>query len=171
MYRLRELEQKDIRTINRWRNDKELISGLGAPFRYINSDVDEKWFQSYMASRDKTVRCAILKDDSDSILGLISLTSIDYMNQSAELHIMIGEKENRGKGIGTFAVREMLYHAFFNLNLQRVELSVLEDNEPAQRLYEKAGFVCEGLKRRAKYKNGKFLNLKIYSILREEYKR
>ena len=44
MYRLRELERKDIPTINRWRNNPELVALLGAPFRYINSEVDEKWF-------------------------------------------------------------------------------------------------------------------------------
>ena len=47
-------------------------------------------------------------------IGLISLVSIDYMNQSAELHIMIGDTNNQGKGAGTFAVRAMLEHAFNN---------------------------------------------------------
>ena len=36
MIRLRELESKDLAEINQWRNDPELISNLGAPYRYIN---------------------------------------------------------------------------------------------------------------------------------------
>ena len=40
MYRLRELDKKDLPVINEWRNNKELISFLGAPFRFINIDVD-----------------------------------------------------------------------------------------------------------------------------------
>ena len=47
MYKLRELERKDLTTINVWRNDPELISYLGAAFRYINLDVDIKWFENY----------------------------------------------------------------------------------------------------------------------------
>lgn len=35
MYQLRELERRDLEAINTWRNDSELISLLGAPFRYI----------------------------------------------------------------------------------------------------------------------------------------
>lgn len=139
-------------TINSWRNDESLIACLGAPFRYINLEVDEKWFDNYMSNRSTVVRC-----------------SIDYLNQSAVLHIMIGNKENRGKGIGTFAVTEMLKHAFYNLNLHRVELTVFSSNVAAQRLYEKCGFVKEGVKRQAVFKNGKFVDMYYYAILREDF--
>jgi RimJ/RimL family protein N-acetyltransferase len=170
MYQLRELEKKDLPKVNKWRNNPDLIALLGAPFRFINLNVDEKWFESYMANRGNTIRCAIVEGDNDDILGLVSLVSIDYMNQSAEFHIMIGDKDNQGKGIGTFAVNAMLQHAFYNMNLQRIELTVLEDNERARHLYEKVGFIQEGIKRKAKYKNGKFINMIVYSILKEEYK-
>lgn len=170
-YRLRELEKKDLPVINEWRNDPELIAQLGASFRYINLDVDEAWFESYMKNRNMVVRCAIIEEGKDDILGLVSLVSIDHMNQSAEFHIMIGSKENQGKGLGAFAVTQMLHHAFDNLNLQRVELTVLEDNERARHLYEKTGFVQEGMKRAAKYKKGKFVNMLIYSILKTEFNR
>lgn len=169
MYKLRELERKDLPFINKWRNDPELIKYLGAPYRFINLGVDEKWFDSYMSSRNNTVRCAVVDENNDEILGLITLASVDYMNQSAELHIMIGNSENRNKGIGTFSVREMLRHAFYDMNLHRVELTVLETNERAIHLYEKVGFVHEGTKRNSKYKNGEFVNMKIYSILKEEF--
>ena len=32
---------------------------------------------------------------------------------------MIGNKEQQNKGIGTFAIREILKHAFMNMNLHR----------------------------------------------------
>lgn len=169
MFRLRELERKDLPIINRWRNDAELIALLDAPFRYINLDVDMKWFDGYMSNRGNAVRCAITKENDDTILGLVSLVSINYMNQSAEFHIMIGDKENQGQGMGTFAVNEMLKHAFYNMNLQRVELTVLEDNERAKHLYEKCGLVYEGRMRQAKFKSGKFLEMLLYSMLRQEY--
>lgn len=169
MYKLRELERGDLPFINKWRNNSELIAMLGAPFRYINLEVDEKWFDNYMTNRGNTVRCAIVEADSNQILGLVSLTGIDYINQSAEFHIMIGDTQNQGKGIGTFALNEILKHAFFNMNLRRIELSVLEDNKRAQHLYEKVGFVCEGAKREAVFKDGKFVNQLLYSILCTEY--
>ena len=170
MYKLRELERSDLFRINTWRNDPELISLLGAPFRYINLEIDTKWFDAYMSSRDRTVRCAVVDIERENeILGLVSLTSIDHINQSAELHIMIGDKVDQGRGIGSFALSEMLSHAFKNLNLQRVELTVLAENTRAQHVYEKFGFVCEGKKRKAKFKNGQFVDMLQYALLREEY--
>lgn len=168
MLKLRELNELDLKIINSWRNDPELISNLGAPFRYINYEVDRRWYESYMNNRSTNVRCSIV-DESDMILGLVSLVSIDYMNQSAVFNIMIGDKKKQGRGIGFFAVKEMLNHAFNNLNLQRVELFVLEDNKRAIHLYEKSGFKYEGRKRKARYKNGKFVDLFMYSILKEEF--
>ena len=168
MYRLREVEKRDIASINSWRNDLELICNLGAPFRYINSIVDETWFESYMNSRNNQVRCSIV-DENDIIAGLVSLVNIDHLMQSAVFHIMIGNKKNQGKGIGTFATIEMLNHAFNNLNLHRVELSVLCDNTRAIHLYEKIGFKREGTKRQCNYKNGHFVDMHIYSILRDEF--
>lgn len=167
MYRLRELERKDISNINEWRNNEDIISNLGAPFRYINQDIDNKWFDSYLTNRNNCVRCSIV-DEEDFILGLVSLTNIDYTNLSCVFHIMIGEN-NQNKGAGTFAVREMLKHAFFNMNMHRVELTVLETNDRAIHLYEKCGFTKEGTKRRSTYKNGEYVNMHLYSILREEY--
>ena len=91
------------------------------------------------------------------------------MNQTAELHIMIGDKENQGKGIGSFAVKEMLNHAFFNMNLNRVELTVIENNKRAIHLYEKNGFVYEGRKRKARYKGGEFMDMLMYAVLRDDF--
>lgn len=48
MYKLRELERKDLEQINKWRNDPELIELLGAPYRFINLEVDTKWYENYM---------------------------------------------------------------------------------------------------------------------------
>lgn len=169
MYKLREIDKKDLPIINKWRNDYELIKYLGAPYRFINISVDEKWFENYMSSRNNTVRCAVVDGNNDEILGLITLAAIDYLNQSAELHIMIGGKQNQNKGLGTFAVREMLKHAFYNLNMHRVELTVLETNSRAIHLYEKVGFVHEGTKRDSNYKNGEFENMRLYSILKDEF--
>ena len=168
MFKIRELEKKDLPEINKWRNDPELISFLGAPFRYINLRVDEEWFENYMRTRSSNVRCSIV-DENDEILGLISLTGIDPVNRSGELHLMIGNKENRNKGIGSFAVDEMLHHAFCNLNLNRVELCSVITNDISPKLYIKKGFQKEGMKRQAVFKDGKYLDMYFYSLLKEEY--
>ncbi len=168
MYRLRELEREDIQIINRWRSSKELIDNLSAPFRYINCDVDIKWYDNYMLNRGNTIRCSIL-NANEQVIGLVSLTNIDRLNQTAIFHIMIGEPSNREKGVGYYATNEMLKHAFLDMNLNRVELSVLESNKRAIALYNKVGFKREGVKRKAVFKNGTFIDMVIMAILKEEF--
>lgn len=141
---------------------------LLAPFRYISAETDRRWYDDYMADRASAVRCAIVAENG-KLVCLVSLVGIDCLSRSAELSIMIGRSEDRLHGAGSFAVTEMLRHAFENLNLHRVELQVLENNLCAQHVYEKAGFKLEGLRREAVYKNGRYLNCKLYAVLRRDW--
>ncbi len=168
MYKLRELEKKDIKEINSWRQSGELIEFLEAPYRYINIDVEDEWYENYLRNRNNTIRCAITTEE-DKAIGLITLADINNISRSAELHIMIGKEENCGKGIGSFAIKEMLNHAFLDLNLHRVELQVLEYNDRAKKAYQKIGFKYEGTRREACFKKGKYINLEIMSILKDEF--
>lgn len=119
-----------------------------------------------MQNRNTSVRCAIIEKDVDEILVLVSF---DYLNQSAEFYNRIISREEQSKGTVTFVVLEMLHHVFGYLNLQRIELMVLEHNCRARHLYEKAGFVQEGVNRIARHQNGKFINMVLYSILSSEF--
>lgn len=168
MYKIRELERRDIVEINKWRNDKELSKKLGGVYRFVNSDVDNAWYDRYLDSRNNSVRCSIV-DENDIIVGCVYLLNIDTINRSGELHIMIGNKVNRGKGIGTFAVSSIIDHAFQDLNLRRLQLEVLESNEIAQKLYRKMGFVEEGRKRKAVFKDGQYVDEIIMGLLRDDY--
>lgn len=55
------------------------------------------------------------------------------------------------------------------MNLQRIELTVLDYNECAKHLYEKSGFQFEGRKRKSIYKNGRFVDMLMYSVLKDEF--
>ena len=166
MYKLREIQRHDMKTINSWRNNEDIISTLGAPFRFINQEVDERWFEQYMMQRANTVRCAITAKENDEILGIVSLVEIDFINRSAQFHIMIGES-GQNKGAGTFGVQSMINHGFKNYGLHRIELHVLADNKRAQHVYEKCGFVQEGIRRQSVFKNGQFKDMIVYSIINQ----
>ena len=82
---------------------------------------------------------------------------------------MIGNTNDRNRGIGTFAVSEMLKHGFGDMNLNRIELEVLASNSRAIHLYHKLGFSEEGLKRQAAYKEGSYVDVICMALLREEW--
>jgi len=166
---LRELTRSDIPAINKWRQDKSLVSFLGSPFRYISLETDENWFESYMRNRKTQVRCAVVHKKSNKVIGVVYLTNIDAVSRTAFFGIMIGEKKYKNKGIGKKTTELMLDHAFNDLNLNRVELVTLENNNRAISVFKKCGFVEEGLLRESIYKNGKYHNQVCMSILKREY--
>jgi len=65
----------------------------------------------------------------------------------------------------------MIKFGFEELNLNRICLSVIESNIKAIKLYEKVGFMQEGILREAQFKNNKFLNMVIMAILKSEYEK
>lgn len=169
-YKLREIEKKDIPIINQWRYNKALIDFLGAPFRYINEDVDDIWYASYLSNRNSCVRLAIEECSSSAIVGAVYLTSIDWLNRSAEFSIWIGLAEHQNRGVGKFATHKILDHAFNDLGLHRIYLTVLERNDRARKLYKSVGFSEEGVLRQAVFKNGHYENMISMSILMSEFK-
>jgi RimJ/RimL family protein N-acetyltransferase len=168
-FTLREICHNDLPLINRWRNDQEIINLLGNNFLYISNDVDAAWFEQYLQNRDKARRFAILDSTNNRMIGTTQLTGIHAINQSAEFSIAIGEKEYWNKGAGQTASQLLLQHAFADLNLHRIYLTVLVRNTRAVHLYEKIGFVQEGILRKSMYKQGIFEDLVMMSLLKEEY--
>lgn len=169
-YFLREISREDIPAINSWRNDPELIKNLGGPFRYVTKEVDDAWFSSYLGSRDSNIRLAIVEVEIKKIIGATYLTGIDWVCRSAEFSIWIGTSESQGKGAGRFATLETLEHAFNNMGLHRVHLTVLSENLRARKLYKSVGFTEEGTLRQAVFKKGEYKDMVAMSILSDEFK-
>jgi diamine N-acetyltransferase len=169
MYILREIQKEDLDLINSWRNDREIVTTLGSPFRYIGKEVDEGWFKYYIANRSNNVRLAILKSGQLAPIGAVYLTSIDWVARSAEFSIWIGERSAQGQGAGYFATTGILKHAFKELGLNRVYLTALRDNIRACALYNKVGFKQEGILRQAAFKDGRYVDFVLMAIIASEF--
>src|SRR5581483_3178665 len=86
MITLREISREDLPTINGWRRDPVVADGVGAPRRFIGLDVDVRWYEDYLTRRGTEVRCAVCLADSAELVGMVSLTRIDYVHSHAEFN-------------------------------------------------------------------------------------
>lgn len=170
MLELRELRREDLPAVNSWRADRAQVDCLGAPFRYIGPEVDEAWFDGYLRGRAGTVRCAVVDAaEPGEILGLATLSDINWVHRTCTFHVQVAPAA-QGRGVGTFALAGMLRHAFADLGLNRVELTVLDTNARARRMYERAGFTLEGTMRQAAYKEGRFVDMHVMGLLASEWR-
>ncbi|CAA9444539.1 MAG: Acetyltransferase, GNAT family [uncultured Rubrobacteraceae bacterium] len=106
---------------------------------------------------------------NDEPIGVISLMNKTEANESADLSVIVGHKDNRHQGYGTEAIDRLLRYAFEELGLNRIGLSVFEFNEEAISAYEGLGFVEEGRLRQAIKRRSGFHDAVLMSILRSEW--
>ena len=104
-------------------------------------------------------------------IGIAYLAEIDHVNRTAEFGIAIGERDGRGKGLGTEVTRLVLDVAFTALGLHNVILTVREDNVAGRRAYEKAGFKEMGRRRQAKWSGGRYWDDVYMDCLANDYAR
>jgi RimJ/RimL family protein N-acetyltransferase len=87
------------------------------------------------------------------------LGPLESQNNIIQLGMMIGDKSFWGKGIGSEVVELGLKFAFKILKVHKVVLDVREDNLRAIRVYEKNGFVHEGVVQAQVLKNNRYYDL------------
>ena len=170
--RFRRAEKTDLPLFMEWINDPDVTEGLTL-YLPMGMWEEEEWF-ARLAKRPQTERpmtVEIADGDGWRAIGNLSFFNIDAVARSGEIGIMLGDKSIWNQGYGTEAMRLLLKHGFETLNLNRIQLYVYDANIWAIRTYEKVGFIHEGRKRQALFKNGKYQDILIMSVLREEWEK
>jgi RimJ/RimL family protein N-acetyltransferase len=165
--RLRAIERGDIPTFLEWINDPQVQRYLGRTPFPISFAEEEKWFERQLT--DEKSRIFAIETEKGVHIGNIGLHEIDYKDGRATLGIMIGEKGCWDQGYGTDAIKALLRFAFEELNLHRLYLQVFDLNKRAIRCYEKCGFRQEGVLRESVFRDGRYQNEILMSILRSEF--
>lgn len=166
---LRELKDEDAAGMLEWMWDRDIQKN----FQFAAADKDMKDVLDFIHSASivpehkKSIHYAITEKGGE-YLGTISLKNIDLIAKNAEYAIVL-RKKAQGCGLALRATDEILRKAFCEMELERVYLCVLGENEKAVRLYKKSGFLYEGEFRNHLFLNGKYRMLKWYGMLKEEY--
>ena len=108
--------------------------------------------------------------DGDQRVGLYKASSIDWINRFYDSgHDVFASA--RGKGYGHRVVEAGVDFGFEVLNMQRIDTEVLANNRASLRTVRRAGFVFEGVRRKAVHKCGRYLDSVVLGILRDEWTR
>jgi len=168
---LRALTKSDIEKTLEWHNQddiRDLYSGQPFP---VNREMEEKWYDKILHSNFPVTVFGIEITNNKKLIGITILKDINLINRNAEFAIYIGDREERGKGYSKEATKKTIEFAFYHIGLKRVTLKVISENKTALKLYENLGFIQEGTLRKSIYKNGKYKDEIVMSILEEEYRK
>lgn len=169
---LRAIEREDLERFVRYFADSEVRAHLDMVLG-LGSAQESMWFEQQLRLPPLEQPFAVdlvQGTERPRLIGGAGLRGFDWRNRSAELGLVIGEKTMWGQGLGTEITRLLLRHAFFSLNLHRVWLRVFSDHPRAQKVYEKVGFVLEGRQREGDFRNGRYRDVLVYSLLAREWR-
>ena len=114
------------------------------------------------------VRYLVSETASGALQAYVILRGLCEDNRAIELKRIVVAAP--GRGLGRNILSEVIRVAFEDLHAHRLFLDVFEDNARACHLYESLGFVYEGTMRDAAQRDGVWCNLRLMSILDDEYK-
>jgi len=166
---LRPIEESDLtENYQQWFNDEEVCK-YNSHHRFPNYRQDmDQYYNDVIKSKNNLI-LAIIVTETDEHIGNISLQDINQIDKTAELAIVIGQKNYWGKGLGKEAAGLIVKHGFEQLNLNRIYCGTLADNVGMQKLAESIGFKKEGVRRQCLYKNGNYQDGFDYGLLRSDY--
>lgn len=125
--------------------------------------------QDFISVNSRTnLHLSIFIKETNEHIGNLSLQSIDYINRSGELAILVGESSCWGKGYSYKACKLLVDHAFNRLNLVRVYCGTSEQNFGMQKLALKLGMLEEGRRKGAIFSQGEYLDILEYGIFRNK---
>ncbi|MFI5226110.1 MAG: GNAT family N-acetyltransferase [Candidatus Limnocylindrales bacterium] len=158
----------NLTAFRRWYGDPAVARLTRYQDGPMRPDEIERFFAARVVGSD-SLALAVHIRETGRLIGTCAFSQLDGDNGTALYHITIGEKDCWGHGYGTEATRLMLGHAFENLGLHRVGLTVFAFNERAIRSYRKVGFIVEGRSRESILRDGRYWDEVSMSILAPEW--
>jgi RimJ/RimL family protein N-acetyltransferase len=100
--------------------------------------------------------------------GVMAFEVANRRSRIADLHSLMLAPAFRGRGIADEAARVLVRHLFFDLDYHRVQLECYGFNERAVKHAQRVGFVKEGVKRKAYWRHGEWVDGILFGLVRED---
>ena len=166
--KIRKWKLSDAKDLAAALSNKKIQNNLrdGLPYPYTEQDGTD--YISAMLSADENNTFAFAVTADHKVIGSIGVFRQENIHrQTAELGYYIAE-EYWGKGIMTEAVKQICEYVFNTSDMIRIYAEPFAYNAASCRVLEKAGFQYEGTLRKNAVKNGKVIDMKMYSLLKED---
>lgn len=160
------INMDDAKQFAEWINDVEVTKYLLGSRLPVTLEDEENFLKNF--SKNNNI-FSIVDKELNQLIGSISLMSIDYYNDTADLGVFIGDKDYWNKGYGSEAIVLILDHGFNFLNLNNISLNTAEYNVRAIKSFKKIGFKEIGKKRKSIRIAGNYYDTILMDIIQEDF--
>ena len=165
--------ENDPPIISRWSHDLEYLRLVDVkPVYPLSTGQVQKQLDALEKEMEESKNAfyfTIRTRPEDRLLGFASIRWIEWTHATGWVRLGIGDRQDWRQGYGTQALNLMLEYAFNELNLYRVGAEIIEYNQGARRLFEKAGFHEEVRRRQALSRDGRRWDVLLYGLLSQEW--
>lgn len=149
-----------------WLNDPEVNSYLDS-----GGDYTFKKLKDFLKDVEKKniLFWAIHLNHNHKHIGNIKIDPVNFKHGLCEYGILLGDKNEWRKGFAKEASLMVIDYCFNSLNLRKMTLGVVEDNENAVTLYKKLGFIIEGVYIDHRYHNNQYWNTLRMALFNKMY--
>lgn len=144
------------------------LRGAYLPENMVSPGVLERKFaENSLSTEDRET--LLIVDKQDNILGSITyFRSVPYFS-AFEIGYGLFSLEHRGSGITTEAIRLISSYLFKTKLINRLEIRMDAKNIASERVAIKCGYRKEGVSRAANFVQGKYVDMNVYALLRQEW--
>ncbi len=167
---LKAYTDKEIMKARNFVNESSIARMLIEEIPFPLTEEDElNFFKNNSAFNTKEYHFAIFTLH-DEYIGGCSIFNISSKNRRAKIGIFIGDENYQNKGYGTDVIKTILKFSFNELNLNKISLDTFSFNTRARKVYERLGFKVDGILRDDIFRDGRYYDTIIMSIVEREYR-
>ena len=167
---LRAIEEQDLPLLHKWANDPVTQDGIGELHFPSSMDFHKSWFERL---KNEHLNQRFVVDVPDvGIIGISTIVNIDWRNRHAWHGLVLGDSNHRGKGHGVDAIMATMRYAFDELDLERLDSSMIEYNKHSIATYcgKRLGWKEEGRRRNYFFRKGRFWDQVVVGVTRQDYR-
>ena len=164
---LRLIQPSDAEFILEGLSDKRVTKYYAVHYDTMEAVQEQMQFYEQLLRDGTGVWWAFSLKDSEELLGACGFSTLEAENKKAEIGFWL-LPDHWGKGYIPEATGAVVKYGLGEMGLNRIEAIVEGGNEQSERVLKKLGFAFEGRLREREVKNGRYIDLLYYSILKEK---
>lgn len=175
LVKIRVIDLEDIEILYKWWTDPKVMEHAG--FKYgleYSFSAHKKNLLKEIEDNNlwRSSRRYIILNENNKPIGEMGYGGYDKLSRKCHIGIKICEITEQGKGYGEDALRHFITYLFDTLNLNKIELDTMVDNNRSQNLYKKLGFKEIGINRACFYdsRTREYSDAVLFDLLKSEWK-